>query len=288
MPISSASRASALAERTERLERADAQVLVGDAPALTVLTRASRGERAGRVILGFGLSRSLAGVSAGLSSATRTFAPIAAATAAVCVSPKGFARLKIDLRRAAGEVLERLEPPQLHAARRRVEDARRLGEVLRALEVGLALDDDVLPIALGDRLARDHLLHLLRELDVLERDELDVEPPLRDELLDRGTDLRGDLFAVREQVVELRLADDVAEHDLRAIADGVLVVLHVERRALDVDDLEVDDGVDPRRDVVRGDDRLLRQIAVADARVDLHEPLHAGDDEVEPRLRRAR
>jgi hypothetical protein len=120
------------------------------------------------------------------------------------------------LRRRAGQVLERLEPSQLHAARRGVEDARGLGEVLRALEVRLALDDDVLPIALGDRLARDHLLHLRRELDVLERDELDVQAPLRDELLDGGADLGGDLFAMRQELVELRLADHVAEDHLRA------------------------------------------------------------------------
>ena len=84
-----------------------------------------------------------------------------------------------------------------------------------------------------------------------------------------------------QQIVELGLADDVAQDDLRAIPDRVLVVLHVQRRALDVDHLEVDDGVDPRRHVVGGDHRLLRQITVPDPCVYLHEPLDTGDHDVQ-------
>ena len=43
-------------------------------------------------------------------------------------------------------------------------------------------------------------------------------------------------------------------------------VLHVEHRLLGIDDLVIDDGVDRGGDVVGGDDLLLEQLAVADAR----------------------
>ena len=78
----------------------------------------------------------------------------------------------------------------------------------------------------------------------LRRDELDVQPPLRHELLDCGAHLRRHLLAVREQLVEARLAGDVAEHHARAVPHGGLEVLDVEDRLLDVDDLVVDDRVD--------------------------------------------
>ena len=67
--------------------------------------------------------------------------------------------------------------------------------------------------------------------------------------------------------LERQRADDVAQRGARQVHDLVLVVGDVVLRRLDVLlvglDLEVDLGVDPRVEVVVGDDRLRRALRPA-------------------------
>ena len=142
-----------------------------------------------------------------------------------CESPNGFARSKITFVVSAGQVLQRLESPQLHTARRRVEDACRLGEVLRALEVGLALDDDVPSIPLGDRLAAITSCIWGGSWMSCRPISSTCNTDCETNVSTCSAHLRRDLLAVGEQIVELRLADDVAQNDLRAVVNGGLEVL---------------------------------------------------------------
>ena len=116
---------------------------------------------------------------------------------------------------------------------------------------------------------------------------LDLPPPAWGEMLlgpdDGDPILRalGKLREVREKIVEARLSHDVAKDYLGAVLHCGLVVLHVQRRLLGIDYLEVDDGVDLCRDVVGGDDLLLEQITIPDPVVDPYEPVDAREHEVE-------
>ncbi len=84
-----------------------------------------------------------------------------------------------------------------------------------------------------------------------------------------------DLFAFREQLVELDLAEHRAQRRLRQLARRVVVVLDLDDRLARVHHAEVDDRVDLDRDVVARDDVLRRH--VVDDRPQRH-PDHAVDD----------
>src|SRR3954447_14845036 len=78
-----------IAEGAERLQGPDAEALVA-----LPLAHARFAGRTGGPASSSASGSSIPRGSSGLSSATRTFPRIAAGTAAVCVSPKGFARSK--------------------------------------------------------------------------------------------------------------------------------------------------------------------------------------------------
>jgi hypothetical protein len=93
---------------------------------------------------------------------------------------------------------------------------------------------------------------------------------------------------VREQLVEPRLADHIAQHDLRPILHRRLVVLDGQGRLLGIEDAEVEHRVDHRRHVVARDDHLPQEIAVLHARVDAPHLLDARQHEREAGLHAAR
>ena len=92
------------------------------------------------------------------------------------------------------------------------------------------MDDLGALLALGLGLPRHGALHLLRQVDVLDLDHRHLDAPgigVRvDDLLQRGVEL----LALRQQLVELRLAEHGAQRRLRQLRGRVQVVLDLDDR----------------------------------------------------------
>src|ERR1035438_4081520 len=78
-----------------------------------------------------------------------------------------------------------------------------------------------------------------------------------------------------------------AKRGLSDLADGELVVLHIDDRLERVDDPVIDDRIYPQRDVVAGDGLLSGHSRHGDLHIDLAEPVCEGVDPGQPRLTRA-
>ena len=81
--------------------------------------------------------------------------------------------------------------------------SRRLGELLAGLELALGVDDLGPLLALGLGLAGHRPLHRLRQLDVLDLDDADLDAPRLGLLVDDLLQLLVDLFPLGEQVVQV-------------------------------------------------------------------------------------
>ena len=91
-----------------------------------------------------------------------------------------------------------------------------------------------------------------------------------------------DLLPLREQVVELQLAQCAAQGGLRQLRGRVEEVLYLDYGALGVDDAEIDHRAHLEAHVVAGDDVLRRDVARHGAQVHLHHAIDARDDPVQP------
>ena len=180
---------------------------------------------------------------------------------------------------SAGSELQRRRVARQHLGR--------LRELLGGLELALGADDLRAPLALGLGLARHGPLHALRELDVLDLDDGDLDAPRLGLLVDDALQDLVDLVALGEQLVERVLAEHGAQGGLRDLARADEVVLDRDDCRPWVDDAEVDDGRDAHGDVVLGDDVLWRHLQRHDAQVDAHDPVDHGDQQEETRARRA-
>ena len=134
------------------------------------------------------------------------------------------------LRRA--ELEQRLQVAQLQRDRVRLDHERRVLQPLGGLELALGVDHLRAPLALGLRLARHRALHALRDLDVLDLDDRDLDAPGRGLLVDDPLQDRVDLLALRQQLVELVLAEHRAQRRLRDLRRRDHEVLDLHDRVL--------------------------------------------------------
>ena len=127
-------------------------------------------------------------------------------------------------------------------------------------------------LALGAHLLFHRGQHVVRRRDVLDLVAQHLHAPGLGRLVELLHDLQVDVHALFERLVEVDLADLAAQRRLRQLRDGEDVVGDAVRRALRVEDLEIQDAVhahlhvvardaDLRRDVDR---RFLQRMPVAD------------------------
>jgi len=102
-------------------------------------------------------------------------------------------------------------------------------------------------------------------------------------LVDDRLEALVDLVALRQQLVEVDLAQHAAQGRLGDLRGRDQVVLDLHDRLRGVDDAEVRDGVDLHGDVVPGDDLLRRDVQRHGPQVDLHGLVDEGDEDEEPR-----
>jgi len=158
-------------------------------------------------------------------------------------------------------------------------------ERLGRLELTFRVDDLGPLLALSLGLLGHRALHRAGELDVLDLDHGDFDSPGLGLLVDDLLQVLVDLVAVRQELIESRLAERGPQRRLGDLRGRVDVVQNLSHRSLRIDHLEVDDGIDLCGHVVVGDDLLGRHFERDDAHVHLDQPVDPkGDDEVQPRL----
>ena len=166
------------------------------------------------------------------------------------------------------DVEQRLQVAELERGGVAADDLGGLGELLGRLELAVGGDDLGAPLALGLGLAGDRALHVGRQLDVLDLDRADLDAPGLGLLVDDLLELGVDPLALRQQGVELGLAEHRAQRRLGDLRGGEEEVLDLGHRLFGIDHPEVGDGVHPHRDVVLGDHLLRRHVERDGAQVD--------------------
>ena len=109
---------------------------------------------------------------------------------------------------------QRLEEPQLEGRRIDADDVGGVLQPLGCLKLALGCDHLRTPLALRLRLARHGALHPGRDLDVLDLDDRDLDPPGRRGVVDDLLEDRVDLVALGEKLVQLMLPEDAPERRL--------------------------------------------------------------------------
>jgi hypothetical protein len=148
----------------------------------------------------------------------------------------------------------------------------------------LCLEDHRATTTLRRRLLFHRLLNVLRGIHLADLDALDANPPLVGRLVELASDLRVDLLALVERVVELHVAEDGPKRRLCEVRDGLLVVVDLQERLLRVHHLDVDDRVGRHRRVVSGDRLLSRHVERLCPHVERVRPRDERRDEVDPRF----
>src|SRR6266404_3153112 len=183
----------------------------------------------------------------------------------------------------AGDLGERLQVAQLHRLRALREHGGGLLQLFGGLQLAFGVDHLGAPLALGFGLARDGAHHRLVQVDVLDLDVGDLDAPGVGLRVEDSLDVEIELLALRQQLVELVLAQHRAQRGLRQLAGGLQEVDHLDDRVLRVDDAEIDHRVHLHRDVVARDHVLRRHVEHHGAQVDAHHLLDHRDDDDQPR-----
>ena len=127
-----------------------------------------------------------------------------------------------------------------------------------------------------DRAARPLRRHLLfhrqadffGRRDVLQLDAHHLDAPLLRGGVERGAQLRVGRVARRQRVIEIELADDVAQRRQRQLLEAPAQVLHLVGGAHRIGDQVVDDRIHFHRHVVARDDRLRLDLRDLLAQID--------------------
>ena len=120
-------------------------------------------------------------------------------------------------------------------------------------------------LAFGFGLLGDGALHLFGNVDLFHFHLGDLDAPGLGVLIEDDLQLGVYFVALRENFVELELADDAADRGLRELRCRVLIVLHLRHREIGVNDAEVANGVHFHGNVVARDDVLRRNVKRFDA-----------------------
>ena len=161
-----------------------------------------------------------------------------------------------------------------------VEDLRLLG--------ALGREDRGAAVALGAHLLLHRLLDRRRRVDRLDLDAVDADAPAAGRVVEHRAQLRVDLVAARQRLLERQPADDVAQRRDGQLLDRLQRVGDLVGDRLGVGDREVQDAVDLDADVVAGDHAggLERHdlLAQVDHRADAVDERH---DDRQARVQRA-
>src|SRR5262249_31189066 len=115
-------------------------------------------------------------------------------------------------------------------------------------------------LALRLGLLRHRPLDVDGEMQLVDVDERDLDAPRLRVLVDDPLERDVQLLALREELVQRRLAEHAPQRRLRELRGRVEVVLDLDDRLVRLDHAEVHDRVDLYRDVVLGDDVLRRDV----------------------------
>ena len=148
----------------------------------------------------------------------------------------------------------------------------------------MRLGDDGAPRPLGLHLLVHRVDDFGRRVDALDLDAHDARAPLVGGVVEDLAQLGVDRVARRERVVELHVADDVAQVRLCELRDRELEVGDVVGEPLRVGCLVVNDGVDRHDDVVGGDDLLRRHVDHLLAHVDEQDLVDERNDQTHSRV----
>src|SRR5215472_13981672 len=179
---------------------------------------------------------------------------------------------------------DHLHAPQLH--RHGIVDhlLGGLAQFPRRLELRFRLDDARAFLADRLRLHGHHLLHRLRQLDVLHLEALDFDAPAGAGFGDAIAQQAVDLVALLQYLIEVVLADDVAQAGERQLVNRGTGLAHRDHRLAGIDDAIPENRVEPHGDAVARDGLLPFGGYGARADVDRHRALDAErNDPVEAR-----
>src|SRR5438270_698069 len=155
---------------------------------------------------------------------------------------------------------ERLQISQLNGRWLRLQHFGGVGQLRGSFKFAVGVNDFRAALALGFRLPGDGALHLFGNVDLLDFYFGDFDAPGFGVLVQDYLELGVHFFALGEDFVQFKLADDAAQRGLRELRGGVLIVLHLRERRVGVDDAEITHGVHFDGDVVAGDDILRRNV----------------------------
>ena len=155
-----------------------------------------------------------------------------------------------------GHILKRLQLPDLHS-RWRSQDIGSLPHepsriYLRAGSDDLRFTDPLLLRGRGKRVG-----NLRGEDDILDEDALDGDTPFVSGVANDFCDFEGDCFTLGHDVLDSTCADNMTKGGLSTLDESLAKVRDTEGRTIWVDDLEVDDRVAVRDDLVRGPDECI-------------------------------
>ena len=124
----------------------------------------------------------------------------------------------------------------------------------------LCLEDGLTAFTLGAHLLGHDLLDLLRRLDVLDLDTGHLDSPGIGCLVQDRLHLGVDGLTRGERLVELHVADDVAQRRRGQVLQAGEGILDTVREQLGIENLHEHDGIDLHGDVILRDDGLRREI----------------------------
>ena len=136
-----------------------------------------------------------------------------------------------------------LQITQLHGGRDAAEDFGGVDQRLRGLEFGFGVNDLGAPVALGLRLLGDGAHHVLRQLDRPDLDIAHLDAPGLGLGVEDALDVGAELLALGQHLVESCCPSTARKRRLRQHGSGRKVGLHLDDRALGIDDVEVEHGV---------------------------------------------
>ena len=134
---------------------------------------------------------------------------------------------------------QRLQVAELNRGGLRFEHLRGLGQLRRRLRFALRVNHLGAALAFRLRLPADGALHLLRDIDLLDFHLRYLNTPGLGILVKDHLQLAVYLFALGEDLVELKLPDDAAQRGLRLLRSGVEIILHLRKREIRVHHAEI-------------------------------------------------
>ena len=127
-----------------------------------------------------------------------------------------------------GDLRQRPQKPELEGLGIPGNDIGGLGELVRCLELAFGVDDLGPAFALGLGLLGDSPDHVLRKIDMLHLDELDLDAPRVGVLVDDLLELGVELLPLRKEVVKIDLPEEAPERGLGELGGRVEVILDVD------------------------------------------------------------